>query len=327
VIDLKWKFLDILADKEFHSIESLSRELDVSSRSVENYFSELQRLGVPLYSKKTHGFALTDDADLLCKSIIMNYLSNYYSATNIRLEVLQILDSTNRYAREQAENFSCPGLVVLAEMQTAGRGRRGKTWVSPFAANIYMSLVWDFPQGAQALEGLSLAIGVAVRRALIKLDISGIQLKWPNDIFFKGRKLGGILLEMIGDINGACSVIVGVGLNVSMADSYVLEIDQEWTDLSRSSKVKISRNQLTAILIIEIFNVLVNFQEIGFKVYRDEWQNSDLLCNQAGTIKSVNESISGTVLGVDNSGALRMLLSNGEERRFIGGELSLRASE
>jgi BirA family biotin operon repressor/biotin-[acetyl-CoA-carboxylase] ligase len=190
-----------------------------------------------------------------------------------------------------------------------------------------MSLVWDFPQGAQALEGLSLAIGVAVRRALIKLDISGIQLKWPNDIFFKGRKLGGILLEMIGDINGACSVIVGVGLNVSMADSYVLEIDQEWTDLSRSSKVKISRNQLSAILIIEIFNVLVNFQEIGFKVYRDEWQNSDLLCNQAGTIKSVNESISGTVLGVDNSGALRMLLSNGEERRFIGGELSLRASE
>lgn len=327
MIDLKWKFLDILADKEFHSIESLSRELDVSSRSVENYFSELQRLGVPLYSKKTHGFALTDDADLLCKSIIMNYLSNYYSATNIRLEVLQILDSTNRYAREQAENFSCPGLVVLAEMQTAGRGRRGKTWVSPFAANIYMSLVWDFPQGAQALEGLSLAIGVAVRRALIKLDISGIQLKWPNDIFFKGRKLGGILLEMIGDINGACSVIVGVGLNVSMADSYVLEIDQEWTDLSRSSKVKISRNQLSAILIIEIFNVLVNFQEIGFKVYRDEWQNSDLLCNQAGTIKSVNESISGTVLGVDNSGALRMLLSNGEERRFIGGELSLRASE
>ena len=135
------------------------------------------------------------------------------------LEIFKSIDSTNKYAREKAEQAPASGSVVLAEQQSAGRGRRGKTWVSPFAANIYLSIVWDFEQGAQALEGLSLAVGVAVKRALNAQGVNGVQLKWPNDIYVEGQKLGGILLEMIGDPAGQCSVIVGVGINVAMPES------------------------------------------------------------------------------------------------------------
>jgi BirA family biotin operon repressor/biotin-[acetyl-CoA-carboxylase] ligase len=242
------------------------------------------------------------------------------------LKILSVVDSTNRYAREQAANHASSGLVVLAEKQTAGRGRRGKVWVSPLASNIYMSVVWDFSGAGDTLKGLSLAIGVAVRRALLKLGVADIKLKWPNDIFVNGKKLGGILLEMIGDPSAECSVIVGIGINVLMSESSAEEIDQDWIDLQRASSVTISRNELVACLITETFEVLGNFQRTGFSVYRAEWQAADLLKNQSGTISKDRESVSGIVLGVDNSGSLRMQLSNGEEQRFIGGELSLRKS-
>ena len=131
---------------------------------------------------------------------------------------------------------------------------------------------------------------------------------------------------MIGDPSAECSVIVGIGINVLMSESSAKAIDQDWTDLQKASSVTISRNELVACLITETFEVLGNFQRTGFSVYRAEWQAADLLKNQSGTISKDRESVSGIVLGVDNSGSLRMRLSDGEEQRFIGGELSLRKS-
>ena len=212
---------------------------------------------------------------------------------------------------------------MLAENQTAGRGRRGKTWVSPFAANLYMSIVWDFDQGAESLQGLSLAVGVGVRRTLVELGLQDVQLKWPNDIYIGGKKLGGILLEMIGDPNGRCTVIIGIGLNVAMPSLAAQEIDQAWTDLQAQSPSPISRNTLTAKLVVTLFVLLKDFQRVGFKAYRDEWEEADLLKNLPGTVRTVKEGISGIVLGVDDSGALRLALPDGEVQRFIGGELSL----
>ena len=156
---------------------------------------------------------------MLSKATILNHIAESHGDLPCELEIFQSIDSTNRYARERAEAEAISGAVVLAENQTAGRGRRGKTWVSPFAANLYMSIVWDFDQGAESLQGLSLAVGVGVRRTLVELGLQDVQLKWPNDIYIGGKKLGGILLEMIGDPNGRCTVIIGIGLNVSDAVS------------------------------------------------------------------------------------------------------------
>ena len=123
-----------------------------------------------------------------------------------------------------------------------------------------MSVLWDFEQGAQALEGLSLAVGVAVRRALIELGLEDVRLKWPNDIYIGHKKLGGILLEMIGDPAGHCSVVIGVGINVSMPASMAVNIDQPWTDCCSESDAPIGRSRLAALLIDNIFDILDDFE-------------------------------------------------------------------
>lgn len=324
--DLHGIILEILQDGEFHMKKSFGAGLAISSDQIDEVLHELQASGLVLISPEGLGYRLSDSVELLSRTAIFDYLSTVDPRPNCRLKILSAVDSTNRYAREQAANHASSGLVVLAEKQTAGRGRRGKVWVSPLASNIYMSVVWDFSGAGDTLKGLSLAIGVAVRRALLKLGVADIKLKWPNDIFVNGKKLGGILLEMIGDPSVECSVIVGIGINVLMSESSAEAIDQDWTDLQKASSVTISRNELVACLITETFEVLGNFQRTGFSVYRAEWQAADLLKNQSGTISKDRESVSGIVLGVDNSGSLRMRLSDGEEQRFIGGELSLRKS-
>ena len=240
------------------------------------------------------------------------------------LKVLRTIDSTNRYARDHVAKSELSGVVILSESQTAGRGRLGKVWASPFAANVYMSIIWRFDLGAEALQGLSLAVGVGVRRSLARLGVSGVQLKWPNDVYCEGKKLGGILLEVVGDPKGQCTVIIGVGINVAMPMAAAEEIDQPWTDLISAGATKLSRNLIVANLIASIFEVLNDFPALGFAAYREEWESSDLYQGSQGTVSNPAGSVSGTILGVDGSGALRMRLVSGEEQRFIGGELSLR---
>jgi BirA family biotin operon repressor/biotin-[acetyl-CoA-carboxylase] ligase len=325
--DLQAKILKILQKGEFHSGESLGRQLGVSRTAIWKQLQKLEALGLQLESIKGVGYRLPDSFELLSKPVILNYIMERHSDIPSEVEIFHSIDSTNKYARERAEKEGFSGGVILAENQTAGRGRRGKTWVSPFAASIYMSLVWDFEQGAESLQGLSLAVSVGVRRALADLGLQNIQLKWPNDIYIDGKKLGGILLEMIGDPNGRCTVIIGIGLNVSMPSLAAEKIDQPWTDVQSQAALPISRNELTAVLIVKLYDLLKDFQNVGFQAYRDEWQEADLLQNLPGTVRTVKDAISGIVLGVDSSGALRLGLPNGEVQRFIGGELSLRPSE
>ena len=321
--DLQSKILKILQNGGFHSGESLGRQLNVSRTAIWKQLRALEARGLEIESVKGVGYRLPDSFELLSKATILNHIAESHGDLPCELEIFQSIDSTNRYARERAEAEAISGAVVLAENQTAGRGRLGKTWVSPFAANLYMSIVWNFDQGAESLQGLSLAVGVGVRRTLVELGLQDVQLKWPNDIYIGGKKLGGILLEMIGDPNGRCTVIIGIGLNVAMPSLAAQEIDQAWTDLQTQSPSPISRNTLTAKLVVTLFVLLKDFQRVGFKAYRDEWEEADFLKNLPGTVRTVKEGISGVVLGVDDSGALRLALPDGEVKRFIGGELSL----
>ena len=326
--------LNILKDGNFHSGESLGEALGCSRTAVWKQLQKLDILGLDIESIKGTGYRVAGGFELLQAQLIKSQLTELASAELADLEVFKSIDSTNKYAREKAEQARASGSVVLAEQQSAGRGRRGKTWVSPFAANIYLSIVWDFEQGAQALEGLSLAVGVAVKRALNAQGVHGIQLKWPNDIYVEGEKLGGILLEMIGDPAGHCSVIVGVGINVAMPETQGSDIDQEWTDIRSQLQQCVdrknhrpSRNKLAAALISEIVVLLRDFQAQGFSMYRDEWQAADAFYEQEAVISTPKLSITGVVKGVDKNGALRLQLENGKIETFVGGELSLRLSQ
>jgi BirA family biotin operon repressor/biotin-[acetyl-CoA-carboxylase] ligase len=327
VSELQNKILQLLKDGEFHSGESLGERLGVSRTAVWKQLQKLETIGLQLESIKGTGYRVPAGFELLDQQQIRDQLAVSANLQPNHLEIFQSIDSTNKYLRERADNPEYAGSVVLAESQSGGRGRRGKTWVSPFAANIYMSILWDFERGAQALEGLSLAVGVAVRRALIELGVGDVGLKWPNDIYKDHKKLGGILLEMLGDPAGQCSVVVGVGINVCMPAEAAQAIDQDWTDISSQLAEPVSRNRLAAALISHTLVVLDSFQASGFGPYRDEWQAADAFKGQQATVTTVRDAISGTVIGVDNGGALEMQLANGEIQRFIGGELSLRLAK
>ena len=330
------KILNILKDGQFHSGESLGEALGCSRTAVWKQLQKLESLGLSIESIKGTGYRVSGGFELFESELIVGKLKSEAAEQLSNLEIFKSIDSTNNHARKKAEREPCSGAVILAEQQTAGRGRRGKTWVSPFAANIYLSIVWDFEQGAQALEGLSLAVGVAVKRALNSHGIKEVQLKWPNDIYVDGKKLGGILLEMIGDPAGQCSVIVGVGINMAMPADQGANIDQLWTDVrtqmqtqqpENERQVQLGKNHLTSSLISEIIILLSDFQAQGFSFYRDEWQAADAFYGLQAAIHTPQRSISGTVRGVDPNGALRLELDNGEIETFIGGELSLRLSQ
>ena len=326
------KILDILKDGQFHSGESLGEALGCSRTAVWKQLQKLESLGLSIESIKGTGYRVAGGFELLDAELMLSQIDSLATAQIANLEIFKSIDSTNKYAREKAETQPSSGSVILAEQQTAGRGRRGKTWVSPFAANIYLSIVWDFEQGAQALEGLSLAVGVAVKRALNAHGVESVQLKWPNDIYVDGQKLGGILLEMIGDPAGHCSVIIGVGINVAMPEDQAAAIDQDWTDVKTQMQlqqcgdkgaIRFSKNHLASALISEIIVLLRDFQSQGFSSYRDEWQGADAFYGKQAAITTPKQSISGVVRGVDPNGALRLELDDGKIETFIGGELSL----
>jgi len=328
VSDTQSKILDVLKDGEFHSGETLGEKVGCSRTAVWKHLQKLEAMGLLIETTKGTGYRIIGGVDLLDGQAITGALAVAARPHLSNIHVFQTIDSTNTYARELAEKNSVSGLVILAEQQTGGRGRRGKSWVSPFAANIYLSIVWDFEQGAEALEGLSLAVGVAVRRALIAHGVQRVKLKWPNDIYVEQKKLGGILLEMIGDPAGHCSVVIGVGLNVSMPVSQASAIDQDWTDVATELQDKLpARNKLAAELISEILPLLSTFQEQGFAAYRDEWQAADAFYGQPAVISTPKQSTAGIVKGVGINGALRLELDSGNIESFIGGELSLRLAK
>ena len=319
--ELQEKILAVLNDGGFHSGEALGSALGVSRTAVWKQLQKLATMGLPLESIKGTGYRLAQGFELLAAVDIRVHLS---AASPRHIDVFHSLESTNTFAREQAAKRDYAGSVVFAERQTAGRGRRGKEWLSPFGASIYMSVLWDFEQGVQALQGLSLGVGVAVRRALLELGLADVSLKWPNDIYVKGKKLGGILLEMVGDPEGHCSVVIGIGINVSMPIAIGQNIDQPWTDLDSELLSAVSRNKLAARLIDEIFTLLADFETVGFSAYRDEWESADAFSGLQCAMITPRETVLGVLSGVDNNGAVRLRLADGSIQRFIGGELSLR---
>lgn len=301
--------------------------MGVSRTAVWKQLQALESMGLQLESVKGKGYKIPENFELLDADQILNDLNQQSEDQLNGLYIYQSLDSTNKAANQliEAQANTASGAVILSEYQTMGRGRRGKNWVSPFAANLYLSMVWDFDQGASALQGLSLAIGVAVSRALKQLQVEGVQLKWPNDIYINNKKLGGILLEMVGDPAGQCTVIIGIGINHRMPEQSGEAIDQQWTDLAAVTSEAVSRNKLAAYIINHCFDILSDYQQKGFARYQEEWQAIDAFQGAQAVVSTVNQSTVGMPVGVDEFGALKMKLANGEVKTFIGGELSLRA--
>lgn len=314
------RILTLLADGQFHSGEELGQHLGVSRAAVWKQLKKLDELNIPYSSIRGKGYRLPEPIELLSLAEIEAGLSQRID----KLEVLIDVPSTNTYLLQQSADYMGQLYAALAEKQSAGKGRRGRLWVSPFGKSIYLSLLATFAGGIASLEGLSLMVAIAVERALVKLGVEGIGLKWPNDVYAQGKKLAGILLEVNGEYSSHCQVVIGVGLNLAMNEKDAAEIHQPWVEL-QSLKPELSRNQVAATLLDELLKVVSDFQQDGFAPYQQYWSERDIYHNQPVRIVSGDKEREGVVKGVNRKGELMLKTERGMQV-LNAGEVSVRAA-
>lgn len=317
--------LRLLSGGEFVSGQAIADTLGVSRTAVWKQLNRLGELGLHVESVKGRGYRIEGGLDLLERDTIVAAMSVPARALLTQLDLRDSIGSTNAEAMARIAAGTRSGYVCAAEQQQAGRGRRGRSWVSPFGRNLYVSAVWEYSQGAAALEGMSLACGVAVARALAACDVPAVSLKWPNDILHNGAKLGGILLEMTGDPAGSCQVVVGIGLNVNMPRAE--GIDQAWTDLARLCDGQPpGRSHLLGALLSELLPLLASFEADGFARWREAWCALDAYADTPVVLHSGERQLAGIARGVDARGALQLETATTGIQSVFGGELSLRPS-
>ena len=318
--DRSHQLLQVLADGHFHSGETLAKAMGVTRAAVWKKVHALEKLGLAVFRVPGRGYRLADPLQLLDAQAIRAALP---AATRARLAELTVLDqvgSTNSWLAER------PGdpAVCFAEFQSAGRGRRGRAWVSPFASNIYMSLGWSFAEWPQGFTALGMVAAIAAVRALNSLGVEGAGIKWPNDLVAGGRKLAGVLVDIQGEPPRATRAIVGVGLNVRMPAVAATEIDQPWMDLATLTEGDPpERNRLAAALIDSLFTALDEFAHAGFAAFSADWQALDLVAGRAVALHSHEQTVTGVAAGVDEQGALLLRTAHGV-KRLVSGDVSLR---
>ena len=310
--------LELLKDGRFHSGEALGAALGVSRSAVWKQLQHLEsELNPPIHKVRGRGYQLASPLVFLsAKEIEANAASLVWP-----VYISDSIDSTNAEALRLVDAGRTAPFLVLAEQQTAGRGRRGRKWVSPFAQNVYYSLVLRIDGGLRQLEGLSLVVGLAVMRCLRELGVQGAALKWPNDVLVGHKKIAGILLELVGDPADICHVVLGIGINVNMQKA--AEVDQEWTSVQLETGSTVDRNYLVARLGLQLQSHLQRHAAFGFTALQEEWEHNHLWQGRAVSLIAGVNQIDGVVLGIDHQGALRLDV-DGVEKIYSGGELSLR---
>ncbi|HUE93412.1 bifunctional biotin--[acetyl-CoA-carboxylase] ligase/biotin operon repressor BirA [Pseudomonas sp.] len=312
--------LKLLQDGQFHSGEALGASLGISRSAVWKQLQSLQaELSLPIHTVRGRGYRLESPLQLLDAA----WIEANATGSGWPVTVLPSVDSTNAEALRRIEVAQSLPFVVLAERQTSGRGRRGRSWVSPFGENLYYSLVLRVEGGMRQLEGLSLAVGLALLQVIRESGVVEAGLKWPNDVLVGDRKLAGVLLELSGDPADVCHVVIGIGLNVNMLSAASAAIGQPWTSMRAELGRVINRNELVAGLNRHLSRYLDIQLRHGFSALQGEWQDCHLWQGREVMLTAGSEPVTGIVLGVDHSGAVRLLV-DGQEQSFSGGELSMR---
>lgn len=310
--------LRLLADGAFHSGERLAEQLGCSRALVCARLKHLaQSHGLVLHSVRGQGYQLVSQIDWLDCADITRHLAA--SPLAFSLEVVDITPSTNSDLLQRAAQGEASRQVRLAETQTAGRGRYGRTWHSQLGSALTFSVLWRFECGVSQLSGLSLVVGLAVLHALQENGVTSARLKWPNDILFENRKLAGILIELSGDALGPSAVVIGIGVNLMAPEG----VEQETASVAEMGAL-LSRNKLAADILIALAKMLPRFAQEGFAAFQHAWERWHGWQGERVTLLPLyGEPSHGTALGVDSAGALRLLTANGETA-IHAGEVSLR---
>jgi BirA family biotin operon repressor/biotin-[acetyl-CoA-carboxylase] ligase len=322
-----------LAPGGFHSGAALAEEFGVSRNAIWKSVGTLKALGVIIHAVRNRGYRLAVPTAALDAQRIRNGLNSTTRARLRQVEVAWQLESTNStlFARTDVPAEHCD--VLLAEVQSAGRGRRGRTWLATPGGALCLSLGWSLGQMPRDMGSLGLVVGVCALQALRAHIPPGVQvatplqLKWPNDLSCEGRKLGGILIDMRAEAGGPGYVVIGIGINVALAETARTQINAAGTepcDLKSLDVAPAQRNAVAASLIECLVRGLTVFEHEGLRPFREEWQNADALRGKAVNVMTVQETTRGIARGIDLDGALLVETPTGVVR-FVSGEVSVRA--
>jgi BirA family biotin operon repressor/biotin-[acetyl-CoA-carboxylase] ligase len=314
----------MLADGEFHSGSTLAHALGVSRGTIWNAVRALGAAGLEVYSVKARGYRLAQPLSVLDASEIARHAGP--AGPRLRIEVVDVADSTNTLLMQRAARGERAGTALVAEWQRSGRGRMLRPWHAGLGGAITFSLLWRFRRGAAGLAGLSLVVGLALARTLSRHGAHDLQLKWPNDVLWRGRKLAGVLIEMHGDALGPSTVVIGIGVNVRLSSAVRARIDQAATDLETMYGHPADRSMLIGAILAELAPMLDTFAVTGFAPLRQEWEGHNIHQGRRVTVKRPDgRSEAGTMRGVADDGAL-VLARDGEITHLHSAEISVRST-
>lgn len=258
----------------------------------------------------------------LAKEQIQKHLALASFNRPIDCYVFSDIDSTNRFLKELP--MSSTYAICSAETQTQGRGRFGRTWVSPFGENIYLSIRREYDCSLSKLSGLSLVVSLALLASIQKQSIQqDIRIKWPNDLIWNDKKLGGILIEMLTNTNGSIQIVMGIGLNVNTHTKDNPLTDKPWCSLYELTGQYFDRNALIADILVSIDEHIELFLEYGFSYFQARWQKADYLQDKVIDVNQSQRTMNGLVLGVSNAGELHLIDAQGREHYLSSGDTSL----
>jgi len=316
------RLIRILADGRFHSGQALANALDVSRTAVWQLLQHIQKWQVPVYAVQGKGYQIPGGLELLDPSALEKSLL----AKDMPFQALKLfssIDSTARFMEDWWRNEPGFTRICIAEHQSAGRGRQGRRWVSPFASNFYFSIGIQMPMGLNMLGGLSLATGIGLARLLTPLIRQPIKVKWPNDLLVGGRKLAGILVQASGDSTDKSFINLGIGVNWQMPETAAADIDQPWCHLKPLLNQPMSRQQMLLHIVKASGQVLRDYARNGFAPFAQHWPSLSAFIHQPVRIQSPQKTITGVEVGIDEQGALRVQTASTVEKIYSG-ELSLR---
>lgn len=318
----------LLSDGAFHSGEIVAERMGVSRSAVWKHVQALGEFGLEAEAVRGKGYRLSAPIELLEAQDILSNLPEDVRPGIERLETFTWLPSTNSHLMGAPAPPAGRAQVCLAEYQSAGRGRRGRPWLSVFGGGLSLSIGWHYGEQPAQLSALSLAVGVAVQRALSAVGIDDVRLKWPNDLLWHGGKVGGILVELNAEAGGPAHVVAGIGLNVRLPEKLRRRIARERrepvADLEQiCAGEPPSRNVLAGEVIAGCVRVFREFGASGFAPWLQSWNALDASGDREVEFELGRERVRGIARGVDSDGALKIEI-DGRLRRFVSGEISPR---
>ncbi|UML93954.1 bifunctional biotin--[acetyl-CoA-carboxylase] ligase/biotin operon repressor BirA [Shewanella xiamenensis] len=311
----KREILGLLSSEHFVSGEELATQLGISRAAVSKHVDALEDYGVAIYSVKGRGYKLANPISLIDSARLIQSIDN-------RCFYFDEIPSTNGFMLSHTSELKS-GDVCVAEYQSAGRGRRGRTWVSPYGHHLYFSQFWSFPQGMAQAMGLSLVVACSLVEVLKSFGVDNIGVKWPNDIYLNYKKLAGILIEMSGQADSECQLIIGIGVNMAMSEDQGKGIDQPWSDLSSLTDMP-NKTNLVIALHKQLKRDIQLFEREGLAAFKTRWQQADLFHGKEVRLLMGENHVDGICRGIDEQGAVLLETADGIQA-YIGGEISLRA--